>query len=218
MSEPIINVQDLHVVLGANPVLRGVDLTVHQGEIVAVAGENGTGKSTLLRCLAGLRPPTSGEVSVFGTPPSDDAAFWRAVALVAAEPAWYPGLTVREHVELIRVTHEPVDDTWPDVAQVLERCGLTERADAVPLTLSTGQRQRLCLASALVRPSRLLLLDEPEHGLDTAFRARLAGILTEYARSGGTVVMASHDPGLIEATGARHTVLSSGQLAAGAAR
>ncbi|MFF3667670.1 ABC transporter ATP-binding protein [Microtetraspora malaysiensis] len=218
MSEPIINVKDLHVVLGANPVLRGVDLTVRQGEIVAVAGENGTGKSTLLRCLAGLRPPTSGEVSVFGTPPSDDAAFWRAVALVAAEPAWYPGLTVREHVELIRVTHEPVDDAWPDVTQVLELCGLTERADAVPLTLSTGQRQRLCLASALVRPSRLLLLDEPEHGLDIAFRARLAGILTEYARSGGTVVMASHDPGLIEATGARHTVLSSGLLAAGAAR
>lgn len=125
--EPIIVVEDLHVEMGANPVLRGVDLTVRESEIVAVAGENGTGKSTLLRCLAGLRTPTSGEVTVFGAPPRDDATFWRAVAMVAAEPAWYPGLTVREHVELVRVTHEPVGDAWPGVGEMLERCGLTER-------------------------------------------------------------------------------------------
>ncbi|WP_228643714.1 ABC transporter ATP-binding protein [Microtetraspora sp. AC03309] len=218
MLEPIIVVENLHVEMGANPVLRGVDLTVRESEIVAVVGENGSGKSTLLRCLAGLRTPTSGEVTVFGAPPRDDATFWRAVAMIAAEPAWYPGLTVREHVELIRVTHEPVGDAWPGVGEVLERCGLTERADAVPSTLSTGQRQRLSLATALVRPSRLLLLDEPEHGLDTAFRGRLAEILTEYAADGGTIVMATHDPGLIAATGARHNVLSSGRLAAGAAR
>ncbi len=191
---------------------------VYETEIVAVAGENGTGKSTLVRCLAGLRPPTSGKVAVFGSPPADDAEFWRSVALVAAEPAWYPGLTVREHVELVRVTHTPADGALPDVDEVLDRCGLTERADAVPLNLSNGQRQRLCLATALVRPSRLLLLDEPEQGLDSAFRARLAAMLIEYARGGGTVVMVTHDPGLIEATGARHTVLSSGLLATGAVR
>ncbi|MFC7644825.1 ATP-binding cassette domain-containing protein [Streptosporangium lutulentum] len=94
------------------------------------------------------------------------------------EPAWYPGLTVREHLELVRTVH--VSPRF-DVEAGLELFDLKERADASPLTLSTGQRQRLSLAAALLRPSRLLLLDEPERGLDAAFRQRLATILTEYA-------------------------------------
>ena len=88
---------------GSFVVLQDVDLTVAGGEIVAVTGVNGAGKSTLLSCLAGLHRPTAGTVSVLGGPPRDDAAFWRAVALVADQPTWYPGLTLREHLELVRL-------------------------------------------------------------------------------------------------------------------
>jgi ABC-2 type transport system ATP-binding protein len=206
---PIITVHGVGVELGGNPILRDVGLTAVSGEIIAVIGVNGAGKSTLLRCLAGLQPPNSGELDVLGGPPRDDSAFWRDVVLMGDEPAWYPGLTAREHLELVRTVHA---SPRLEVEAALELFDLRERADASPLTLSTGQRQRLSLASALLRPSRLLLLDEPERGLDAAFRRRLATILKEYAAAGGTVVMATHDLQLAEATLARQIVLTAGHV------
>ncbi|WP_327584422.1 heme ABC exporter ATP-binding protein CcmA [Nonomuraea sp. NBC_00507] len=193
MYDSIISVSGLTVELGGNPVLRDMSLTVATGEIVAVVGPNGSGKSTLLRCLAGLQPAASGEVRVFGKPPVDDGPFWHRVALLGDEPAWYPGLTAREHLELMAAVHPTARMT---VEAALEVFSLVERADAVPLNLSTGQRQRLSLAATLLRPSTLLLLDEPERGLDDDFRGRLAGLLAAYTDEGGTVVMATHDPGL----------------------
>ncbi|GII28221.1 heme ABC exporter ATP-binding protein CcmA [Planotetraspora mira] len=190
MTEPIIVVRDVHVELGGTAVLRDVDLTVARGDIVAVLGVNGVGKSTLLRCIAGLQPPASGELGVLDRPPSDDSGFWRDVVLVGDEPAWYPGLTVQEHLELMHAVHR---SSRLDVEVALDLFDLEKRRDMAPATLSTGQRQRLSLAMALLRPSLLLLLDEPERGLDSAFRSRLAAILTEYAAAGGTVVMATHD-------------------------
>ncbi|MFF4987696.1 ATP-binding cassette domain-containing protein [Streptosporangium saharense] len=246
--EPTIAAHDIQVNLGGQAVLRGVDLTAAPGEIVAVIGENGAGKSTLLRCLAGLETPATGRILVLGDPPTDTATFWREVALTGDEPAWYPGLSVQEHLELVTTTHrDNRTDRHPrtnrdgrtdhgelpdhhgqtapheqtnrgerangdqltngdrrmDVGAALAAFDLVGRADLHPLTLSTGQRQRVSLATALVRPSRLLLLDEPERGLDTAFRDRLADILREYAVKGGTVVMATHDLGLAESCGAR---------------
>ena len=175
-------------------VIDDVDLTVTAGEVVALTGINGVGKSTLLSCLAGFRPPAQGTVSVLGGPPRDDAGFWRAVAIVADQPTWYPGLTVRELLGLVQMAHEPLHGWSPPVEELIEIFGLTTRADASPLSLSSGQRQRLSLAAALARPSQLLLLDEPEQSLDAAFRRELATILgEEYAANGGTVVMATHD-------------------------
>lgn len=203
MSEPIIVARDVDVELGGVPVLRGVDLTVAPGEVVAVLGANGVGKTTLLRCLAGLQR-TAGEVSVLGRPPVDAPEFWREVALVGDEPTWYPGLTVREHVELMRAVHGP---GRLEVAAAVELFELSGCADRAPSSLSTGQRQRLSLAMALLRPSRLLLLDEPERGLDAAFRGRLAGLLSEYAADGGAVVMVTHDPRFAE--NARHVALEA---------
>src|SRR4029077_18489787 len=140
-------------------VLEDVDLTVANGEIVAVTGVNGAGKSTLLSCLAGLPRPAGGAGAALGGPPRDDAAFWRAVALVADQPAWYPGLSLREHLELVRMTHEPVRGWCLPSRELIEVLWLRGRAAAVPTALPSGQRQRLSLAAALARPSRLLLLD-----------------------------------------------------------
>lgn len=199
MAEKIVEVDGLAVELAGEPVLRDVRLTVAPGEVVALVGANGVGKSTLLRCLAGLQPPTQGRVQVLGAPPSDTAAFWRDVALMAEEPAWYPGLSAGEHLELMRAVH---DEPRMSVEAALEMFGLAERADVPPANLSTGQRQRLALAAALLRPSVLLLLDEPERGLDAEFRRRLGVLTLEYTSAGGTVVMATHDP-LLATTGRR---------------
>ncbi|GAA1809061.1 ABC transporter ATP-binding protein [Actinomadura chokoriensis] len=204
--ETVIEARDVSLTLGGGPVLTGVDLQVRRGDVVAVLGENGAGKSTLLRCLAGLQPGASGEIEVFRRPPEDAAWFWRDVVRVAEEPAWYPGLTVREHLELMPAVH---GGARMEVDAALEFFGLAGRADMAPLAMSTGQRQRLSLAMAFIRPSRLLLLDEPERGLDPAFRTRLAAGVTEYAAAGGTAVMATHDLPLADATGARRMTLEA---------
>ncbi|WP_344948614.1 heme ABC exporter ATP-binding protein CcmA [Actinomadura miaoliensis] len=196
----IIEARDVTVELAGAVVLDGVDLAAGRGEIVAVAGDNGAGKTTLLRCLAGLQPRAAGEVGVLGRPPADAPDFWRDVALVGDEPAWYPGLSVLEHLELMASVH---DGARMGAEEALEPFGLTGRRDMAPVAMSTGQRQRLSLAMALLRPSRVLLLDEPERGLDAAFRMRLASILAAYAAAGGTVVMATHDPAMAKAAGAR---------------
>ena len=207
--------RDLRVAYGSVVVLADIELTVTAGEIVAVTGVNGVGKSTLLSCLAGLRRPADGTVSVLGREPRDDPAFWRAVALVADQPTWYPGLTVREHLELIRLTHQPLRGWCLPADELVEVFGLSARADASALDMSSGQRQRLSLAAALARPSSLLLLDEPEQSLDADFRLELARLLREgYAGHGGTVVMATHDHDFAVAAGAREVRLSEGAIVA----
>ncbi len=100
------------------------------------------------------------------------------MAIVADQPTWYPGLTVRELLALVRMTHQPLGGWCLPADELIELFGLTARADASPLSLSSGQRQRLSLAAALARPSRLLLLDEPEQSLDAGFRQR-AGLAAE---------------------------------------
>ncbi|MFB4315946.1 ATP-binding cassette domain-containing protein [Actinomadura sp. 21ATH] len=190
MSETIIAVRGLAVEPGGVRVLGGFELAAAPGDVVAVTGVNGAGKSTLLRCLAGLQRPAAGELDVLGRPPADEPAFWRDVVLVADEPAWYPGLSVREHLDLMGAVH---GSPRMGTGAALDLFALAGRGDMAPLSMSTGQRQRLSLAMGLVRPSRVLLLDEPERGLDPAFRGRLADILAGYAAEGGTVVMATHD-------------------------
>jgi ABC-2 type transport system ATP-binding protein len=213
VTERVVAVRALRMAYGAVVVLADIDLAVAAGEIVAVTGVNGVGKSTLLSCLAGFRRPAAGTVTVLGGPPRDNAAFWRDVALVADQPTWYPGLTVRELLELVRMTHEPVTGWCLTADELIEVFGLTERADASPLAMSSGQRQRLSLAAALARPSRLLLLDEPEQSLDAGFRRELATLLrTGYAVNGGTVVMATHDQEFAAAAQARVIQLADGRI------
>jgi len=198
---------------GSVVVLEDIDLAVAEGEVVALTGVNGVGKSTLLSCLAGFLRQAAGTVSVLGGPPRDDPEFWRSVAIVADQPTWYPGLTVRELLELVRMTHQPLPAWCVPVDELVEIFGLSARADASPLSLSSGQRQRLSIAAALARPSSLLLLDEPEQSLDAGFRLELATLLrNEYAANGGTVVMATHDHEFAMAAGARIIGLAEGRI------
>jgi ABC-type multidrug transport system ATPase subunit len=195
-----IEVRGLSVSYGSTPVLVDVDLTVPTGAGVCITGENGIGKSTLLRCITSLQRPDGGEVEVFGGPPGSTPEFWRAVATTVEPPTWYPGLTAREHAELVCRAHGlgPQD---AGIDEALDRFGLTSHADAIPPSLSSGQKQRLTLALALLRPSRLLILDEPEQRLDPEGRASVAAMLAAYLDDGGTVLIASHDEAFAAAAG-----------------
>ncbi|MGH3250554.1 MAG: ABC transporter ATP-binding protein [Trebonia sp.] len=213
MTDPVVAVRGLRMAYGSVVVLEDIDLAVTAGEVVALTGVNGVGKSTLLSCLAGFRRQAEGTVSVLGGPPRDNAEFWRSVAIVADQPTWYPGLSVRELLELVAMTHRPVRGWCLPADELVEIFGLSGRADASPLSLSSGQRQRLSLAAALARPSRLLLLDEPEQSLDAGFRHELAALLREqYAANGGAVVMATHDEEFAATAGARIVSLADGRI------
>jgi ABC-2 type transport system ATP-binding protein len=213
VADFVVEVRGLRMAYGKVVVLEGIDLAVSEGEIVALTGINGVGKSTLLSCLAGFRQAAAGSVSVLGGPPRDDPEFWRAVAIVSEQPTWYPGLTVRELLELVRMTHQPLPGWAVPVDDLVEIFGLTARADASPLSLSSGQRQRLSIAAALARPSSLLLLDEPEQSLDAGFKQELATLLRdEYAANDGTVVMATHDHDFAVTADARIVQLSDGRM------
>jgi ABC-type multidrug transport system ATPase subunit len=188
-----IEATGLGVRLGGYPVFKDVNLTVAPGEIVAVLGGIGSGKTTLLRVLGGKLEPGAGSVRVLGGTPTEAMATG-GVVLVDGEPAWEPGATVLQVLELARMAGEEVtDDTWPIPPRVMEAFELDGRVDDQPHTLSQGLRQRLALAAAFCRPSELLLIDDPEFGLDDRFRPMLADILRGYADRGATVVLGTHD-------------------------
>lgn len=138
-----------------------------------------------------------GEVRVHGLPVNEDAVpFRRHVAALFDEDAFFPSLSLPEHLQLVARGHSVPD---PDAAvdAELDFFTLQERADAVPASVSSGQRRRLLLASALIRPSSLLILDEPEQRLDPAMRERVGERIQTYADDGGTVLLVTHDPALL---------------------
>lgn len=180
-----------------------ISVQVAPGQALAVVGANGTGKSTFLRAVAGLLEPLAGSIEVLGAPVDERARRFRAeVATVLDEDSYLPALTLREHLLLTARGHgaTAVSDL---VTEVVEEFGLAARQHALPTALSSGQRRRLLLASAFVRPRTLLVLDEPEQRLDPGMRERLAGLLVDDARDGVAVVLATHDPDLVARTGAR---------------
>jgi ABC-2 type transport system ATP-binding protein len=207
-EHPAVQVDGLVVSYGSNPVLTGVDLLVPAGAGVCVVGENGIGKSTLLRCVAGLQSADDGEIRVFGGSPGSTPDFWRAVVTTVEPPTWYPGLTAREHAELVCRAHGQ-DPSAAGIDDALEKFGLAGHRDAIPASLSSGQKQRLTLALALLRPSSLLILDEPEQRLDRDGRALVADLLAEYLKTGGSILMASHDDAFASSSGTEITTMES---------
>jgi ABC-2 type transport system ATP-binding protein len=175
------------------PSCAPVSLQLAPGEGLALIGPNGAGKSTVLHTLVGLLPALDGEVLLHGEPVDErQSSFRRDVAQVLDDDAFFPSLTAREHLLLTARGHGAVD---PDsvVEAELAAFGIEDRADALPSKLSSGQRRRLALAAAFVRPARLMVLDEPERRLDTDMRLALAQRLAA-ARDGGLAVLfASHD-------------------------
>ncbi|WP_024286395.1 ABC transporter ATP-binding protein [Cellulomonas sp. KRMCY2] len=204
---PLVHAKALRVGYSGEPVCAPVDLRVRPGEVLALIGPNGTGKSTVLRAVLGLLEPLGGTLTVLGREVDERSADFRArVAGVLDDDAWFPGLTTREHLLLTAAGHG-VTNTSTAVDAILDTFGLTSQQHVIPSALSSGQRRRLLLAAAFVRPRDLLVLDEPEQRLDTAMRASLAQLLRAEADAGVGVLLATHDPALVTALGADAVVV-----------
>ncbi|MEP6814206.1 MAG: ABC transporter ATP-binding protein [Marmoricola sp.] len=188
---------------GEVDVVSGFDLDLEAGTAVALVGRNGAGKSTVLRCITGADKATAGTVELDGRPLDERSPSIRAdLAIVLDDMDFFPDLSVVEHLDLFARAHR-VDDAEAVVDAVLNEVGLIAQSGQLPGTLSSGQRRRLALASAFVRPRRLLVLDEPEQRLDTAGLEWLAERLAREKADGLGVLLASHAPQLVEAIDAR---------------
>ena len=198
---------------GERIALSPVDLTLAAGQCVAVMGANGSGKSTLLRIAAGRDVPTAGHVVYAGRRLAEDDLVVRTeVAVVGDLVSAYPDLTVREHLQLVAVAHGAGRGRDDLVDGALEECRLSDHAGALPGSLSSGQQQALQLAAMLVRPRRLMVLDEPEQRLDPAARRWLAGLLSAEKQAGAALLMATHHAELAAAVADHVVVLSDGAV------
>jgi ABC-2 type transport system ATP-binding protein len=197
----VLEARDLLAGYAGAPVCGEVTCAVGLGEVLAIVGVNGAGKSTVARTLAGRQPPLSGEATVHGLPVMPDAVrFRQQVACVFDEDIYFPALTVREHLLLVARGHSRASPE-ESVDAELDFFGLLQRSDVVPDALSSGQRRRVLLAAAFIRPSSLLILDEPEQRLDPRMRAALGQRVRERADAGTAVVLVTHDPQLLRQTG-----------------
>lgn len=201
----MLTVRGLTKTFGGRPVLAGLDLDVAAGEVVALTGPNGAGKSTALRCIVGTESPDEGEIRL-GEHLLDtrQPQARRALCAILGDLAALPDLTLAEHLDMLARAHGVRPSRIATiVAGALDDARIGHVADQVPGTLSSGQAQRFALASAMVRPWALLLADEPEQRLDETGRAWLGQWLAGQAATGRAVLIACHDPQVIERAGAR---------------
>lgn len=196
--------------------LDGLDLRLRAGECVALIGANGSGKSTAIRTMAGLLEPSEGSVRICGHDPHtepDGEVARAALAVVPDAPLLYDDLTVRQHLALVALAHGVLDAETPArVGELIDRLGLTERADFLPTELSRGLRQKTGLACALIRPARLLMLDEPVVGLDPPSQVLLREMLIEAKRDGTAVVLTTHQMRFADGIADHAVVLGDGKV------
>ena len=213
MGQAMIEVRDLTKTFGAVEAVRGISFRVEAGEIVGFLGPNGAGKTTTMRILAGIFPPTSGEVRIAGRDPArDPLACRRAVGYFPEYAPFYPDLRVAGYLRFVaRMKRLPRAERAGAVAQVLAWCGLEGVAGRRVGTLSKGYRQRVGLAQALCGNPPILILDEPTIGLDPEQVVEIRDLVRALGGS-RTVFFSSHILSEVEALCERVIVVARGRL------
>ena len=181
--------------------LLPTDVELGTAECVVLRGPNGSGKTTLLRILAGILPPSEGQATLDGSTVDERHDRTRsAIAALIGAPATYRDLTLADHLVLIDSTWGHVGERADDRAdEILELLEIDHLAERFPHELSSGQQQLFHLSMVLVRPSSILILDEPEQRLDTDKRDLLTRILLERKADGTSLLIACHDPAMTDA-------------------
>jgi len=191
VPEPVVELNNVWKRFGRQWVLRDLSLTVEPGEIVALLGPNGVGKTTLLRVIATLIRPQRGEVRLFGKPARTIEKERGWIGLVANPPAFYRHLSGEENLaQSLALSNKPAPAD--QILAAMERVGLPPGRPVS--AYSSGMRKRLALARSLLLEPRLLLLDEPETALDTGGKGELVEVIRAAAGQ-GAVVLATHDHG-----------------------
>ena len=219
-SSVAIETRGLRKRFGAVDAVAGIDLQVPAGGVFGFLGPNGAGKTTTIRMLVALLHPSAGEVSLFGQPVRPGAPVLATVGALVERPAFYPYLTAATNMRLFAAARgiSPAEIATL-IGPALERTGLSSVANRKVGGFSTGMRQRLGLALAMLHRPRLIILDEPTNGLDPAGVVDIRSIIGELAHDGTTVFLSSHVLSEVEQVCDRVAILRHGKVvAAGATR
>ncbi|MEK1932097.1 MAG: sn-glycerol-3-phosphate ABC transporter ATP-binding protein UgpC [Pararhizobium sp.] len=186
---------DIKKSFGAVDVIKGIDLTIEDGEFCVFVGPSGCGKSTLLRLIAGLEEISSGRLEIGGVDVTDAEPSKRGIAMVFQSYALYPHLTVRENIGFgLSLARRPKEEIAHKVQAAADALQLGQLLDRKPRALSGGQRQRVAIGRAIVRDPQVFLFDEPLSNLDAALRAQMRLELTDLHRKlGTTMIYVTHD-------------------------
>jgi len=187
-TTPVIDVARLNLTYGGFAAVKDLSFQVERGELYALLGTNGAGKTSTLETIEGHRAPTSGTVRVFGKSPRDRAAVRPRMGIMLQESGFSPDLTVRESVRLIGRLTERTDD----VGRVLGIVDLTRKAGTKVSQLSGGEKRRLDFATAVYGTPELIFLDEPTTGLDIQSRDALWEAVDRLREDGSTIVLTTH--------------------------
>ncbi|MDF2506690.1 MAG: amino acid transporter ATP-binding protein [Microbacterium sp.] len=215
---PAIDVQGLVKSFGDNEVLKGIDLTVTRGEVVCVIGPSGSGKSTLLRSVNLLEEPTAGKVRIEGIditdPDVDIDAVRTRIGMVFQSFNLFPHLDVLGNLTVAqqRVKKRSKKEAELIARAMLERVGLSEKADAYPGHLSGGQQQRVAIARALCMNPDMMLFDEPTSALDPELVGEVLQVMRSLADEGMTMLVVTHEMGFAREVGSRLIFMDGGHI------
>jgi ABC-2 type transport system ATP-binding protein len=213
MNRTGLTVQGLVAAYGSSTVLKGVDLTIPAGHYYVLLGENGSGKSTLIDCVVGRRTPVAGRVAIDGVDHAEAPREARRLLGYACPPEQLPGLlTVRECFE-VHAAAKGLGDVEEPVQALARALGLEAYSGAWVDTLSLGTRQKLSILLALVGNPRLIVLDEVFNGLDARSALIVKNSLRERAQAGASILLATHDLGVVLGYADSAGLLHAGRIA-----
>jgi polar amino acid transport system ATP-binding protein len=199
VDQPVVALRDVHKSFGAVRVLNGVSFDVGRGQVVAIIGKSGSGKSTALRCIDRLEQIDSGSITVCGhavhDPKVDLSLLRRDVGIVFQSYNLFPHLTVEENIMLAlrHVKKLSRDEARRIALNVLEQVGLGQKADAYPEQLSGGQQQRVAIARSLAMSPKVMLFDEVTSALDPQLTGEVLRVMEDLAADGMTMLLVTHE-------------------------
>ena len=199
MSEKILEIRHLSKTFGTNLVLKDIDFTVNSKDVTCIIGASGSGKSTFIRCINHLEEPTSGTISIAGTPVTKKNRLEMAKkysSMVFQQFNLYPHLTVLENLTLapVKLQHVPKDKARETALKCLDRVGLKAKAGNYPAQLSGGEQQRVSIARALKKNPKILLCDEPTGALDYNTSKEILKLIEDVnEKYGNTIIMVTHN-------------------------
>lgn len=214
----MIEVRGLKKSFGKLEVLKGIDITIHKGEVVVIIGPSGSGKSTFLRCLNLLETPTAGEIIFEGIPLTnkniDIDKHRQKMGMVFQLFNLFNNLNVRDNIAIgpIEVKKIPKQAAYKAAEKILDRVGLIGKVNAYPAQLSGGQKQRVAIARALAMNPDVMLFDEATSALDPEMVGEVLGVMRELAHEGMTMVVVTHEMGFAREVGDRVILLDDGVI------
>ena len=217
-KETLLEIRNIYKDFGNGPILDGVSLDVHKGEVIVLIGPSGCGKSTFLRCINGLEQIQSGEILLDGQVITENKTNWKdvrqKVGMVFQSYDLFPHMTVIDNILLgpVRAQKRDKKEVMKEAEQLLERVDLLEKRNAYPRQLSGGQKQRVAIVRMLIMKPEIMLFDEVTAALDPEMVREVLDVMLELAKNGSTMVIVTHEMQFAKAVADKVVFLDGGKI------